>query len=192
MAFLIEAGTACPCAIDPTRVFLLLASAKSFMPFLPQASNAASGTSVRAGTEPFTTLNADWNPGSMIAEASLVCASALSAPTLNITNWSELNDTLPCVPGVRKHKKSCPGTFLALMNSPLAQSPIIWNPALPLITMLEARFQSRPEKSLSTNLRNCPMCENTFSLGGEFSDLASRSTSAFLKKSNPPVDITTP
>src|SRR5258706_15658615 len=167
MAFLIDAGTAWPCAIEPTNVLFLLASARSFMPFLPQASKAVSGTSVRAGTEPLTTLNADWKPGSMIAEASFAWAAALSLPTLNITNWSELNDTVPWVPGVRKHRKSLPGTFLALMNSPLAQSPIIWKPALPLITMPDATFQSRPEKSLSTSLRSWDMRWNTFSVVGE-------------------------
>ena len=33
------------------------------MPFLPQSSKAVSGTSVRAGTEPLTTLKADWKLG---------------------------------------------------------------------------------------------------------------------------------
>ena len=46
--------------------------------------------------------------------------------------------------------KSVPGTLPAFRNSPLAQSPIICMPASPLITMAEARFQSRPEKLSST------------------------------------------
>ena len=71
-----------------------------------------------------------------------------------------------------------PGTFFALMNSPLAQSPMIWKPALPLITMPEATFQSRPEKSLSTSLRICDMRWNTFSVVGEFSAFGSSSMNA--------------
>jgi hypothetical protein len=69
---------------------------------------------------------------------------------LNIANWSELKVTAPCVPGKRMQTKSVPGTLPAFRNSPLAQSPIICIPASPLITMAEARFQSRPEKLSST------------------------------------------
>ena len=166
--------------MEPTSVPLLLASARSFMPFLPQSSNAPSGTSVRAGTEPLTTLKALWNEGFMMAEASLTWASLAPAPTLNIANWSELNDTMPCVPGTRKHRKSLPGTFLALMNSPLAQSPMIWKPALPWMTMAEARFQSRLEKSLSTYLRSCAMRSKARFIVSEPSAALSLLTSAFL------------
>ena len=120
------------------------------MPFLPQASKSASGTSVRAGTEPFTTLNADWNFGFMIAEAIRSWAGTRSSPTANIANWSELKVTAPWVPGKRMHTKSSPGVLPALRNSPFAQSPIICIPALPSITIAEARFQSRPEKLSST------------------------------------------
>ena len=57
------------------------------MPFLPQASKASSGTSVRAGTEPLTTLNADWNDGDMTALAMAFCAlTALAPVTPNIAN----------------------------------------------------------------------------------------------------------
>ena len=41
------------------------------MAFLPQSSKSVSGTSVRAGTEPLTTLKADWNAGSSIADGHL-------------------------------------------------------------------------------------------------------------------------
>ena len=85
---------------------------------------------------------------------------------------------MPCEPGVRKHRKSLPGILLALRNSPLAQSPMICMPALPLITMPEATFQSRPEKSLSTSLRSCDMRWNTFSVVGELSALGSSSMNA--------------
>ena len=74
---------------------------------------------------------------------------------------------MPCVPGKRMQAKSTPGFFFAAMNSPLAQSPIIWKPALPLITIPEATFQSRPEKSLSTSLRSWPMRSKAFSIVAE-------------------------
>ena len=61
----------------------------------------------------------------MMALASFICAPILSAPILYMANWSELKDTMPWLPGMRKHKKSVPGTFLAFTNSPLAQSPMI-------------------------------------------------------------------
>ena len=67
-----------------------------------------------------------------------------------MTNWSELKVTAPCVPGKRMQTKSVPGILPALRNSPLAQSPMNCMPALPSITMAEARFQSRPEKLSST------------------------------------------
>ncbi len=120
------------------------------MPFLPQSSNASFGTSVRAGTEPLTTLKADWNSGFMTAEAISFWAFCLSSPTWNMTNWSELKVTEPWVPGKRMQTKSSPGFLPALRNSPLAQSPIICMPPVPSMTMAEARFQSRPEKLSST------------------------------------------
>ena len=87
----------------------------------------------------------------MIAFAISACAAfASSELTLNIANWSELNVTEPCVPGKRMQTKSTPGTLPAFRNSPLAQSPIICIPASLLMTIAEARFQSRPEKLSST------------------------------------------
>src|SRR5688572_6772745 len=50
------------------------------------------------------------------------------------------------VPGKAKQRKALPGTFPAVRDPPLAQSPMNCTPALPSITMAEARFQSRPEK----------------------------------------------
>ncbi|MNT92050.1 hypothetical protein D3C72_2332600 [compost metagenome] len=85
--------------MEPNSVPLVLASARSLMPFLPQASKSVSGTSVRAGTEPLTTLKADWKVGLSIADAMASCAGILSSATLNIANWSELKVTDPCVPG---------------------------------------------------------------------------------------------
>ena len=67
-----------------------------------------------------------------------------------MANWSELKVTVPWVPGKRMQTKSLPGFLPALTNSPLAQSPMICMPALPSITIAEARFQSRPEKLSST------------------------------------------
>ena len=60
------------------------------MPFLPQASKSVSGTSVRAGTEPFTTLNADWKLFDSVALASATCAALRSSGTSNMPNMSEL------------------------------------------------------------------------------------------------------
>ena len=61
------------------------------MPFLPQASKSVSGTSVRAGTEPLTTLKADWklldsDGGGQRDLGGL----AVVADTLNMPNMSEL------------------------------------------------------------------------------------------------------
>ena len=53
-----------------------------------------SGTSVRAGTEPLTTLNADWKTGFITEDAIDSCAAELPEP-LNIANWSELKVTEP-------------------------------------------------------------------------------------------------
>ena len=58
--------------------------------------------------------------------------------------------TTPSVPGKRMQMKSVPGFLPAFRNSPLAQSPMICMPALPSMTIEEARFQSRPEKLSST------------------------------------------
>ncbi len=63
------------------------------MPFLPQSSKAVVGTSVRAGTEPLTTLKADWKVGLSMAEAICSWPATLSSATLNIANWSELKVT---------------------------------------------------------------------------------------------------
>ena len=67
-----------------------------------------------------------------------------------MANWSELKVTVPWVPGKRKQRKSVPAVLPALRNSPLAQSPMICMPALSVMTMAVARFQSRPEKLSST------------------------------------------
>ena len=63
------------------------------MPCLPQSSNASSETSVRAGTEPLTTLKADWKDGLRIEEASAACSAETVPPWSNIANWSALNVT---------------------------------------------------------------------------------------------------
>ena len=46
--------------------------------------------------------------------------------------------------------KDLPGCLPAFVNSPFAQSPMICMAASPLMTIAEARFQSRPEKFSST------------------------------------------
>ena len=50
------------------------------MPCLPQSSKASSLTSVRAGTDPLTTLNADWKDGDRMAEASAACSFETDPP----------------------------------------------------------------------------------------------------------------
>lgn len=57
---------------------------------LPQASKSVSGTSVRAGTEPLTTLKADWKLFDSVAVASATQAALRSSGTLNMPNMSEL------------------------------------------------------------------------------------------------------
>ncbi|MNT83960.1 hypothetical protein D3C72_2239070 [compost metagenome] len=91
-----------------------------------------------------------------------------------------MNVTEPSEPGTRKHRKSVPGTFSARRNSPLAQSPMIWKAASLLMTMAEARFQSRPEKLSSTKPRSVSMRVNASTISGELRAAGSRSTKARL------------
>ena len=135
-------------------VSFLMAALRSAIDFFPQASNLVSGTSVRAGIEPFARLKASWKLGFMTALASVSCPLACFSLTLNMANWSVLKVKAPSVPGYWKQRKSTLGFLPALMNSPLAQSPIICMAALPLMTMAVARFQSRPEKLSSTKVRS--------------------------------------
>src|SRR3984893_18674963 len=106
-------------------VSFLMATLRSAIDFFPQASNLVSGTSVRAGIEPLARLKASWKLGFMTALASVRCPLACFWPTLNMANWSVLKMKLPSVPGYWKQRKSTLGFLPALMNSPLAQSPII-------------------------------------------------------------------
>ena len=81
-----------------------------------------------------------------------------------MANWSVLKVKLPSVPGYWKQRKSCPGFLPALMNSPLAQSPMICIAALPLMTIAVARFQSRFGKFGSTMPRTFCICSKAFSM----------------------------
>ena len=83
----------------PIRAPAAVASLASAIAFLPQASKLVSGTSLRAGIEPFLRLKLSWKAGSMIAAASLSCASSSSSLTFIMPNASLLKVTAPCVPG---------------------------------------------------------------------------------------------
>lgn len=83
--------------------------------------------------------DAPHNPVPMIGA---FCAAA--SLSLNRMNESTLKVYDVVVPGAAAHRKSLPGTLPAARNSPLAQSPMSWKPALPWISMAVARFQSRP------------------------------------------------
>jgi transposase InsO family protein len=76
-----------------------VASLASAMPFLPQASKLVSGTSLRAGIEPFLMLKVSWNFGSITAAASFIWAYSWALPTFIMPSESLLKVTAPCVPG---------------------------------------------------------------------------------------------
>ena len=71
--------------------------------------------------------------------------------------------------------KSVPGFWPALRNSPFAQSPMNCMPALPSMTIAEARFQSRPEKSASTYSLSLPILSKTSTILSPPSAAGSRS-----------------
>jgi len=58
----------------------------------------------------------------MIGRRELDCAR-LVARHLEHRKLVRLNDTVPCVPGMRKAQEICARTFLALMNSPWPSRP---------------------------------------------------------------------
>src|SRR5437762_9896379 len=120
-------------------VSFLMAALRSAIDFFPQASNFVSGTSVRAGIEPLARLKASWKLGFMTALASVSCPLACFWPTLNMANWSVLKMKAPSVPGYWKQRKWTLGFLPAVMNSPLAPSPIICMAALPLMRSEERR-----------------------------------------------------
>ena len=134
-----------PCATEGTRPPPLAVSTKSLLESLAQSSNLSIFMPRRTGMEPLLRLNTSWKAGLMMAAARSPWAFwAAASLSLYIAKESTLKVKALAVPGAAAHRKSLPGTLPAAMNSPLAQSPMNWKPALPCITMAVARFQSRP------------------------------------------------
>ncbi len=120
---------------------------ESFMTSMPawaQMSIAFESTSVRTGIEPFLLLKATWAAGEVIVVASRCCdLMAAGSEVFGNTNTSPAMMYGDFGPKPGKQPNSLPAVCLAVENSPLAQSPMICTPALPLITIEVASFQFR-------------------------------------------------
>src|SRR3990167_2689371 len=120
-------------------------------PFWLQMSSLPMSTSVRIGMEPFLALKATCTAGELATVANSCCAlMALASLVLGNTNTSPSIMYGALAPQPGKQPKSLPAVCFATANSPLAQSPMIWKPALLEITMLVATFQSRLGEPAST------------------------------------------
>ena len=151
-------------------------------------SNLPRSMPMRTGIEPLFRLNTSWNLR-LHDRRGQVRLRLLRVGVLLLEHDEAVDVEGERALGARGaacRRSPCPATLPAAVNSPLAQSPMNCMPALPLMTIAVARFQSRLAASLSMYFCTWRRVAKAFSICGLLSALGSRSTKAFLYHSAPP------
>jgi hypothetical protein len=108
-------------------------------------------TLLRIGSEPLSLLNSSWAAGASMVVASSFCARTASGlAVFGNTKASPCIRYGTCWPEAGDAAEVLAGALAPAANSPLAQSPMICTPALPLISMAVASFQLRLGEPAST------------------------------------------
>src|SRR6185503_3120058 len=114
-------------------------------PACAQMSMPLASTSGRIGIDPFFMLKATWVAGEVMTLAINCCAAMAS-----LLLFFGSTKTSPLImygaegPQPAKQPNSLPAVLPAARNSPLAQSPTVWNPALSVTSHAVVSFQLRP------------------------------------------------